>query len=178
MTVNVYRYAAYLIQTTGGWDRFSLRHGHQLPRWRACIISGFCFSGHIHLYGTGAQLLGSPLGKLICWPTIMCSTMVFGQIWGYCLKEFLPGDDGQVRVSRARWGVSDSGLCVRARRCVCVQSGDDDDDVYYHIRWRLKYSTSHDATDVTNVSLMQVANMVATAMLCAAIVTTSCAAVV
>ena len=87
--------------------------------------------------------------------------MVFGQIWGYCLKEFLPGDDGQVRVSRARWGVSDAGLCVRAGRCVWVQSG-----------------TSHDATDVTDVSLMQVANMVATAMLCAAIVTTSCAAVV
>ena len=164
MTVNVYRYAAYLIQTTGGWDRFSLRHGHQLPRWRACIISGFCFSGHIHLYGTGAQLLGSPLGKLICWPTIMCSTMVFGQIWGYCLKEFLPGDDGQVRVSRAsraRWGVSDSGLCVRARRCVRVQC-----------------DTPNDATDVTDASLMQVANMAATAMLCAAIVTTSCAAVV
>ena len=51
-------------------------------------------------------------------------------------------------------------------------------DVYYHIRWRLKYSTSRDATDVTDVSLTQVANMVATAMLCAAIVTTSCAAVV
>ena len=122
MTVNACRYAAYLIHTSGGWDRFSLRHGHQLPRWRACIISGFCFSGHIHLYGTGAQLLGSPLGKLICWPTIMCSTMVFGQIWGYCLKEFLPGDDGQVRVSRGRWGVSDAGLCVRARRGASVCS--------------------------------------------------------
>ena len=30
----------------------------QVTRWGACVVGGFAFSGHIHIYGTAANLLG------------------------------------------------------------------------------------------------------------------------
>ena len=72
----------------GSWRKFDFSKEGELFRWLISLGSSVCFVSHIHIYGTAAALLGE-LGPVIAWPALMCSTMLFGQIWGFLLQEFV-----------------------------------------------------------------------------------------
>lgn len=37
---------------------------------------------------------GKTLGPVVSWPILMCATLLFGQSWGFFLKEWIKGDQG------------------------------------------------------------------------------------
>ena len=105
----------------GGWR---LQAGNVAKTFVMAII----FDSHIHGYGVGQFMLGD-MGPAIMWPLLMSSTMLFGQLWGFYLREWAGVHESAVRVNQVSIVVICCSIAVLATASATGGGrGDDNDD--------------------------------------------------